>query len=127
MPGIPNHWSSGAAQGTVEPLVNIGGKSQPALGLFEQATYQTSDVKLNPNDLVMLFTDGLYEVHSDNHELYSQGLLVNDIQRRSQLPASQIFDELLEQVQQFSAEHKFSDDVCLVGMEFTGSQSARSA
>ena len=48
--------------GQVEPLANAGGKSQPVLGLFEDAAYQTSEVKLSPKDVVMLFTDGLYEV-----------------------------------------------------------------
>ncbi len=102
----------------VEPLVNAGGKGQPALGLFEQAVYQTSEVKLAPKDLVMLFTDGLYEVQDAKHELYSQNLLVADIRRRVALPASQLFDEILEQIRQFSAEGEFADDVCLVGMEY---------
>src|SRR5262249_5294979 len=107
--------------GQVEPLVNLGGKSQPALGLFETASYQTSEVKLAARDLVMLFTDGLYEVQAANQELYSQTLLVTDVQRRLQLPASQLFDEILKQIQQFSAEGTFADDVCLVGLEFAGS------
>jgi sigma-B regulation protein RsbU (phosphoserine phosphatase) len=112
----PLHISRGGNK--VEPLANIGGKSQPALGLFEQATYATSEVSLVPNDLVMLFTDGLYEVQDAKHELYSQGLLVSDVRRRVSLPASQLFDEILEQIRRFSAEGKFADDVCLVGMEF---------
>jgi phosphoserine phosphatase RsbU/P len=103
--------------GRVEPLANIGGKNQPVLGLFEEAEYQTSEVKLAPRDVVMLFTDGLYEVEDANHELYSQEMLVADVQRRLQLPAGQLFDELLEQIRRFSAQVKFADDVCLVGLE----------
>lgn len=102
------------------PLVNANGKSQPALGLFEQAVYETTEVTLAPKDLVMLFTDGLYEVQDANQQLYSQSLLVTDVQRRAQLTASQLFDELLEQLRQFSAEKSFADDVCLVGVEFAG-------
>jgi len=45
--------------GQVEPLANAGGKSQPVMGLFEGASYQTCEVKLSPKDVVMLFTDGL--------------------------------------------------------------------
>jgi sigma-B regulation protein RsbU (phosphoserine phosphatase) len=101
----------------IEPLTNITGKGQPALGLFEEATYQTAQVQLVPQDLVMLFTDGLYEVHDANHALYSQSALVSDVQQRLQLPAPQLFDELLAQIRRFSAEEKFADDVCLVGME----------
>ena len=102
---------------TVEPLKNIDGKSQPALGLFEKAEYHTSEVKLTPRDLVMLFTDGLYEVQDKKHELYSQAMLVADVERRSQLGASDLFDDLIARMQKFSADGKFSDDVCLVGIE----------
>ncbi len=104
-------------QKIVEPLVNIGGKSQPALGLFEEAVYHTSEVRFSPHDLVMLFTDGLYEVQDDDHELYTQSMLVQDVEKRAQLPASDLFDQLIERMQRFSADGKFSDDVCIVGME----------
>jgi sigma-B regulation protein RsbU (phosphoserine phosphatase) len=101
----------------IEPLPNIGGKSQPALGLFEEAVYRTSEVKFSPHDLVMLFTDGLYEVQDKKHDLYSQDMLVADVEKRAQLPASELFDELIARMQRFSADGKFSDDVCLVGIE----------
>ncbi|MGN6553438.1 MAG: SpoIIE family protein phosphatase [Verrucomicrobiota bacterium] len=101
----------------VEPLVNIGGKSQPALGLFEHAPYQTSEVTLTPGDLIMLFTDGVYEVQAENQELYSQGHLIETVQRHIQLPASTLFDVVISQVQQFAADGKFADDVCLVGLD----------
>jgi sigma-B regulation protein RsbU (phosphoserine phosphatase) len=101
----------------VEPLTNRGGKSQPALGLFEEAVYQTSQVAFSPHDLVMLFTDGLYEVLDDEHELYTQSMLVTDVEKRAQLPASELFDQLIARMQRFSADGKFSDDVCIVGIE----------
>jgi sigma-B regulation protein RsbU (phosphoserine phosphatase) len=103
--------------GNVEPLLNLGGKSQPALGLFEEASYKTSEVNLSPKDVVMLFTDGLYEVHDQTQELYSQDILIANVKQHSQLPVSTLFDTLIKTVQEFSADGKFSDDVCLVGLE----------
>ena len=104
----------------VEPLANAAGKSQPVLGLFEAATYETSEVKLNPKDLVMLFTDGLYEVQDRNNELYSQEMLVASVQRRTQLSAPQLFDELLAEIRRFAADSAFADDVCLVAIDYAG-------
>ncbi len=101
----------------VEPMANVGGKSEPALGLFEEAVYHTSELKFAPGDLVMLFTDGLYEVQDDEHELYTQAMLVADVEKRAKLAASELFDELIERMQRFSADGKFSDDVCMVGIE----------
>ena len=114
----PLHIRRGAGQ--VEPLANAGGKSQPVLGLFEDAAYQTSEVTLSPKDMVMLFTDGLYEVQDRKNELYSQAMLVAGVQRRAELPAPRLFDELLEEIKRFSADAGFADDVCLVGIEYAG-------
>jgi sigma-B regulation protein RsbU (phosphoserine phosphatase) len=104
----------------VEPLANAAGKSEPVLGLFEDAAYRTSEVKLSPKDLVMLFTDGLYEVQGRNDELYSQAMLIIGVQRRAQLPAPQLFDGLLAEIRRFSGDSGFADDVCLVGIECVG-------
>jgi sigma-B regulation protein RsbU (phosphoserine phosphatase) len=106
--------------GRVEPLANASGKNQPALGLFEDPPYQTSEINLAPGDFVMLFTDGLYEVQGPNEELYSQERLIMNVQDRLQKPAAPLFDELLEAIRNFSVDHEFGDDVCLVGMEYTG-------
>ena len=107
-------------KGVVEPLSNVGGKSQPALGLFEEAVYHTSEVKFAAQDLVMLFTDGLYEVQDEQQELYTQAMLVSDVSERAQLPASELFDQLIDRMQRFSADGRFSDDVCIVGIEAAG-------
>jgi PAS domain S-box-containing protein len=104
--------------GRVEPLVNVTGQSQPALGLFDDPAYQTTEITLAPGDFVMLFTDGLYEVQGLNEELYSQERMMMDVQSLLSKSNRELFDELLEAIRAFSVSHEFDDDVCLVGMEF---------
>ena len=111
----PLHLKRSAGQAV--PLANNLGKGQAALGLLENTVYQTSEVMLAPGDMIMLFTDGLYEVEGANNEIFSQALLLNAVQKRVQLPAAKLFDELLQEVRQFAAQEDFMDDVCLVGME----------
>lgn len=106
--------------GEARALVNSSGKSQAALGLMDETVYEGTDVKLAPKDLIMLFTDGLFEVQDANNQLYSQSLVLDAVQRRLQLPAPQLFDELLEEIRNFSADRSFADDVCLVGVELAG-------
>jgi sigma-B regulation protein RsbU (phosphoserine phosphatase) len=106
--------------GQVVPLVNASGKGQPAMGLLENVSYQTSEALLSPRDLVLLFTDGLVEVQSQNNELYHHALLVGAVKKRFQLPASELFDELLQEIRRFAGSEAFADDVCLVGVEFNG-------
>ena len=106
--------------GRIELLAHASGRGEPALGLFDNPSYQTSEVTIAPGDFVMLFTDGLYEVQGLNEELYSQERLMLDVQNLLQKPAAQMFDELLEAIRTFTVSGEFDDDVCLVGMEFTG-------
>jgi len=110
---------------SVEPLANASGRGQPALGLFDDPPYETSEAKIAPGDFIMLFTDGLYEVQGANEELYSQQRLMVDVQGLVGKPPGQMFDELLEAVRTFSVSHEFEDDVCLVGVEFAGNSSQK--
>jgi len=104
----------------VEPLANSSGRSQPALGLFEDPPYQTSETTLLPGDFLMLFTDGLYEVQGQNEELYSQARLTLDVKNLLRLPPGILFDELLQVIRTFAVNGEFDDDVCLVGMDYVG-------
>ncbi|HEX4342529.1 MAG TPA: SpoIIE family protein phosphatase [Verrucomicrobiae bacterium] len=110
------------AMDKVEVFKNNTTQSQPALGLFEKARYQTSNAKLTAGDLVMLYTDGLYEVHASNEDLYNQEMLSAAVQKRLTFPPAQLFDELLGEIREFADEHVFDDDVCLLGMEYKGTR-----
>ncbi|HTL57243.1 MAG TPA: SpoIIE family protein phosphatase [Candidatus Limnocylindrales bacterium] len=117
--GHPRPFHLSRAAGTALPLSNATGKGQPALGLMEKTSYRTSETQLAPGDLVLLFTDGIVEVQNQTDELYTQQLLLAAVQARLQLPAAQLFDEILAEVHRFSAAAEFTDDVCLVGVELT--------
>jgi sigma-B regulation protein RsbU (phosphoserine phosphatase) len=108
--------------GQVVPVLNASGKSQPALGLIEDARYQSSEILLSPNDLLLLYTDGLIEVQSPSSDLYTQQLLHAAVCRLIQNPAPQLFDQLLAEVREFAGGASFADDVCLVGMEMAPDQ-----
>ena len=115
--GHPKPLLVNRSTGVVEPLGNPGGKPNAALGLFEEGVYATTRRPLTEGDLVMLFTDGLYEVEGRNQELYTHEMLVQAVGARTKLPAAELFDDLLAEIRQFALGQDFVDDVCLVGME----------
>ena len=114
------------ATGRVEPLANATGRGQPALGLFEDPPYTTSETTLTPGDFLMLFTDGLYEVQGEHEELYSQERLMLDVQTLIAHPPGVLFDELLGVIRAFAVSGEFDDDVCLVGMDYLGMPAVKS-
>jgi PAS domain S-box-containing protein len=89
----------------------------PVLGIFEDAECCTGYCATAAQDLVVLFTDGLFEVEIANGEYYGQERLLAAVRDRMRLPVGELFHEVLAEVQERCAAREFSDDVCLVGME----------
>lgn len=111
----PLHFQRGAGTvGMLEPGRGTG----PALGLFESSVYATTSVPLAPGDLVLLFTDGLFEVaDAQGGEDYGQKRLLDAARRRLDHPLPVLLDELLDEVRAFAGGAEFTDDVCLLGIE----------
>lgn len=101
----------------VHLLNNFGKKSNPALGLFDATTYPSAEMTMGPEDVFLLFTDGLYDVSGPNEDAYDPDWLLGAVQKRLHLPVEVIFDELVAEVKGASENGALADDVCLVGME----------
>ena len=103
--------------GEVEPVKYPDGKARAALRLIADTVYPTASFRLAAGDLVMLFTDGLYEVEGAGNQQFSQDLLFQAVTKHAGLHCAELFDALLEEIKQFSVSHEFADDVCLLGVE----------
>lgn len=95
----------------------------PALGLFGEATYHTAKTSIAPGDLIMLFTDGLFEVEGPDEQLYRHEDLLEAVRKRSDLPANEVVEGVLADVRDFARRPEFDDDVCVVGVEVARSLS----
>lgn len=93
------------------------GKPHPALGLFQDSNYVATTIPLESHDLVLLYTDGIYEVEGANETQYDQEMLFRAVKKYSNLPGTEMLDRLIGEITDFSASKKFMDDVCLVAME----------
>jgi serine phosphatase RsbU (regulator of sigma subunit) len=96
-----------------------GQRPDPALGLFDDIVYRTSERALHAGDVLLLFTDGMIEVDSPGGEQFSHELLLAAVERRAHLAPPELLSELLAEVRRFSASESFADDVCLIAVEVT--------
>src|SRR6185436_17532995 len=108
--GHPSPFRVQRSAGSVESLKTYDPRHGPALGLLEDSTYANCRAPLAVNDLIILFTDGLYEVDSPDHEEFGMDRLLAAVRQRASLSADRLFDELLEETRGFSKKHEFDDD-----------------
>lgn len=101
------------ATGEVETIEN----RNPALGLFDDVDYLTHELSVVAGDLVLVFTDGLFNVTNTKSESYGTNRLRDSIRRRAGLPLSKLTQEVFTEIENFAAGQPFSDDICLIGME----------
>ena len=93
------------------------GRAGPAMGIFPSANYTTESKKMTRGDLVMLFTDGLFEVEDTSGKLFTQEELQVAVNRHASLPPQEFFKRVLDDIRDFSDSDSFADDVCVVGMQ----------
>ncbi len=103
---------------TAGPLCGNSKSQGPALALFEEAAYTTSQCSLEPGDSMVFFTDGLYEVANPQGEEFGLERLAEALRRRISLPTADLLDAVVAEAMEFSGGRGFLDDVCLVGMRF---------
>jgi phosphoserine phosphatase RsbU/P len=105
------------SEGRVDVLASNGSRPGAALGVFEEATYGTFESKAKPGDLILMFTDGIFEVEGPAGDYFDQQRLIAGVVRRLLAPSEELIDALLAETRDYSVKHQFGDDVCLVGVE----------
>src|SRR5690349_15023611 len=89
----------------------------PLMGIFPSATYATAARSMVKGDLVMLFTDGLYEVEDATGAFFSEEQLRATVSRHAALAPEEFFNRVVSDIRKYSQSGTFADDVCVVGMQ----------
>ncbi len=105
------------SEGRIDVLASNGARPGSALGVFESATYKTFESAAKPGDLILMFTDGIFEVEGPMGDYFDQQRLIAAVERRLMAPSEELIDALLKETSDYSVKHQFGDDVCLVGVE----------
>ena len=89
----------------------------PALGLFADAVYPTQAAPVAADDVLLLFTDGLYEVFNPSAgDQFGKSRLLATARQHLNLPPEQLCDAVMREVRQFGGSSDFADDVCLLSV-----------
>jgi len=88
--------------------------------MFCQERYESTKVKLDKGDRLLLYTDGLSEARNQNDCEYGDERLLGFLNGCQQLPAVTLVNELLEDLSQFSLTRPRSDDLTVMAIEMVG-------
>lgn len=102
------------AEHRVSPVRQESDSVGPALGIMENATYESKHHPLQEGDAVLIYTDGISEVEGPNREEFGTDRLLQSLQSHLNKPVEEILPALAADAETFSAGRGFDDDVCLV-------------
>jgi sigma-B regulation protein RsbU (phosphoserine phosphatase) len=84
------------------------------LGLFAGAQYEAGTVKLQPDDHLVLFTDGVIEALNRSGEEFGMDRLTALLRANARAGTPEILDRLREAVLEFSANVPQHDDITMM-------------
>jgi len=99
------------ADGRIEPLPTTG----PLLGVLEEARYEEATIQLHPEDLCVMFTDGVTEAYYTHGrpEQYGERRLEKLLVDTRHQSVENIGDQILFEVETFTRGEQF-DDITLI-------------
>jgi len=86
------------------------------LGFIEEKHFQEENIRLNPGDVLVLYTDGVSESWNLQHEFYGSDHLRRFLKNLDTLNLSSniIIDKIMEDVKKFTEEVDQHDDITVV-------------
>jgi sigma-B regulation protein RsbU (phosphoserine phosphatase) len=103
--------------GTVRPLDAVGGVP---LGIDRHARYADSELHLEVEDRILLYTDGITEARAPSGQLFGEERLEDAI-RVSEPPAESLIELVLAAVRQHQSGQRPSDDQTMLALRITES------
>lgn len=94
---------------TVERLPPTG----ICLGVMENQEYESRSVKIDKDDVLVMYTDGVTEAINTQEELFGEKRLIEIIQNNVHLPAQMILEGILSDVEKFAKDMPQFDDITL--------------
>ena len=84
------------------------------VGAFPFAQYGESHVRLEPGDLLVLFTDGISEPENEYGEMFGEERIAELVTRTPTSEDGHIVDEIMNAVQQWTGSDELQDDMTIV-------------
>lgn len=87
---------------------------EPGLGLVEGAEYSVHRNNIGEDDLIFMFTDGVYEVRNKKRELFGRPRFTELIRKNMALAPEALVEFLLREIRDHTQSGEMDDDLCMI-------------
>lgn len=98
-------------------LVTDENRNGGPLGIRSEAIYSSTVLDLEPNDRILLYTDGLYEAEGPDGDILGRDHFMELAKSWAIRPGYRPLNQLIADVQATTLDGRFSDDVCLLEIQ----------
>lgn len=106
--------------GRVAELVILPNAAKgPAIGLFNQVVFTHASCVLKPEELLLIYTDGLSEEVNDANEYYENHRMKEFLGTQAGRESQDILRGLAKDALAFSGNREYADDVCLLSVRLS--------
>jgi sigma-B regulation protein RsbU (phosphoserine phosphatase) len=91
--------------------LNVNGM---VVGAFAQATYDSSELRLEPGDLLVFFTDGITEPEDAYGEMFGEDRLTDLLIKNAALDDTELVRLIVRSVRQWTGSAELQDDMTLL-------------
>ena len=86
----------------------------PSLNLLKDAEFKSSEITLNKNDQILLYTDGVVEVFGKEKNQFGLDRLIEIFETNTPQPPKKMVDEIISATKNFSTSDIYNDDFTLL-------------
>jgi phosphoserine phosphatase RsbU/P len=91
-----------------------------AIGWFPNNPLKETTLKLESEDMLIYYTDGLTEAENPNGDFYGDKRLADSVLRAAGQPAEAVLEHIIRDVEAFCEGEPLADDLTLVVVRYTG-------
>jgi serine phosphatase RsbU (regulator of sigma subunit) len=102
-----------SATGTIEELAS----DAYFLGMFDFATYQTRDFRLDKGDILVVYSDGLTDAENQQEEMFGKERLLRVIHQEAPSGSQALERRFLKAIEEFTQGMPQTDDITFVVVE----------
>ena len=88
------------------------------LGVKENTEFYEKTIQLEPNEFLVLYTDGVTEANNIKKEDFGEGRLIKTLSQNTKQPIQTIGENILKSVREFAGEAQQYDDITFMLVQY---------